>query len=231
MDTTKNIRSLWLVIAILMSGLFFQEQVQAQTTVRKSVAGPENELHFSRIELKRKKKQVFDAVSRDSTLVVYVDTLIMKDRSSLQFYGLKNVKLVVKHAEIDDRAFFSGISGENNASSFDIDIHLAKLGSLYVIARGEDAMNGTKTFPNGDGGDVQFVYSTAGIQPQTTNRKDDRYLHVDAAGGGRATNAYADLNRIYTQIRTSGGGLRGVPQGQIYSGSPGRDGKVTIRAK
>src|SRR5690606_37301981 len=80
--------------------------------------GYAQEEHIARVELGKKKKKTFN--SRDSSAVIYIDTLIMKDKSSLQFYGKKDVKLVVKHAEIGKNAFISGMGGQNNASNFDI---------------------------------------------------------------------------------------------------------------
>ncbi|TYR36548.1 hypothetical protein FXV77_08570 [Sphingobacterium phlebotomi] len=191
--------------------------------------GYAQEEHIARLELGKKKKKTFN--SRDSSAVIYIDTLIMKDRSSLQFYGKKDVKLIVKHAEIGKGAFISGIGGQNNASDFDIDINLKKLGSLYIVARGQDAMNGTKTDPNGDGGKVNFKYDPNGIKPQTDNKKQANYVYIDVSAGGRAINPVSDLNQIYSRIATSAPGLRGMPQGQVYSGSPGREGKASIEPK
>src|SRR5690606_29895372 len=152
-------------------------------------------------------------------------------KSSLQFYGKKDVKLVVKHAEIGKNAFISGMGGQNNASNFDIDINLQKLGSLYVIARGQDAMNGTKTHPNGDGGTVNFKYDPSGITPQSDEKKQTGYVYIDVSAGGRAINPVTDLNQIYSHIAMSAAGLRGMPQGQVYTGSPGKEGKATITSK
>ena len=184
------------------------------------------EEHINRIELGRKKKKIFN--SRDSSTIVYIDTLIMKDRSSLQFYGKKDVKLIVKHAEIGKGVFISGLASQHNASNFDIEINMQKLGSLYIIARGQDAMNGTKTAPNGDGGEVVFKYHPNGIKPQSEDKKQNNFLYVDVSAGGRSINPVSDLNQIYSRIATSAPGLRGMPQGQVYSGSPGKEGKVVI---
>lgn len=194
-----------------------------------SVGYAQEEQHITRLELGKKKKKTFN--SRDSSAIIYIDTLIMKDKSSLQFYGKKDVKLVVKHAEIGKGAFISGIGGQNNASDFDIDINLKELGSLYVIARGQDAMNGTKTHPNGDGGTVNFNYDPSGITPQSDDKKQKGYVYIDVSAGGRTTNPVTDLSQIYSRIATSAPGLRGMPQGQVYSGSPGKEGEAVIAAK
>lgn len=186
-----------------------------------------NEQHFDKLVLNKKEKKVFS--ERDSSAVIYIDTLIMKDNSSLQFFGKKDVKLIVKHAEIGNKALISGQAGQNNASDFDITINFQKLGSLYVVARGIDAFNGTKTFPNGDAGNVNISYDNEGISPQTTNKKDKNYLFVDVTPGGLHVTPSSEVANIYSRIATSAPGLRGLPQGQIYSGSPGKEGKITIK--
>lgn len=191
--------------------------------------GQTGEQRINKLELRKKERKYFN--NRDSSITLYIDTLVMKDRSSLQFVGKKKVTLVVKHAEIGKRAFISGMGGRNNASDFDIDINFVKLGSLYVIARGQDAINGTTTFPNGDGGDVRLVYDSRGVTPQRADKKADHYVYVDVSAGGRTTNPTTDLNQIYSRIAMSAPGLRGVPGGQIYSGSPGQEGSVTIEEK
>ncbi|HMR19440.1 MAG TPA: hypothetical protein PKA53_09095 [Sphingobacterium sp.] len=205
------------LIIIILSCLL-ASAVSAQTDIQ----------HIDKIVLKKKKKKVFS--SRDSSSIIYIDTLIMADRSSLQFFGKKDVQLHVKYAEIGNQAFISGQSGENNASDFDIQINFQKLGSLYIIARGRDAINGTRTYPNGDAGNVTLVYDTSGIVPQSENRKEENYLAVDVSPGGLHVTPSTDLNNIYSMIRQAPRGLRGIPQGQIYSGSPGREGKVTIKS-
>lgn len=186
------------------------------------------ETRISKLVVEKKKKEIFN--SRDSSITLIIDTLILKDKSSLQFYGKKNVKLIVQHAQIGKNVFISGIGAQNNASNFDINIRLYELGSLYVLAKGQDATNGTRTFPNGDGGQIHFNYFTDGITPQTTNKKEKNYLHTDVSPGGLRVVASTDLRNIYSQIALSSPGLRGVPQGQIYSGSPGKEGKVSIQA-
>ncbi|NGF57031.1 hypothetical protein G5B35_18020 [Parapusillimonas sp. SGNA-6] len=194
-----------------------------------TVSGQTNTQHFDKLVLKKKEKKMFS--DRDSSSVVYIDTLIMKDKSSLQFFGKKDVKLVVKHAEIDNQAMIMGQGGQNNGSNFDIAVNFQKLGSLYIIARGQDAMNGTKTFPNGDAGNVTLTYDSAGITPQSTDKKAKNYVLTDVTPGGLHVTPSAELNNIYGMIARAPQGLRGLPQGQIYSGSPGKEGKVVIKGK
>lgn len=212
MKTTQKLMLLLVAFALPSSVLF------AQT-----------DQHLGKVELQKKQKMHFN--SRDSSATIYIDTLIMKDGSSLQFIGKKDVKLVVKHAEIGNKAFISGIAGLNNAANFDIFMDIKKLGSLYVVASGRDAMNGTRTDPNGDGGNVKFAYAASGIVPQTTDKKGKNYLFIDVSAGGRMINPTSDLTQIYSRIATSPAGLRGLPQGQVYSGSPGKEGKVEIVAE
>lgn len=188
------------------------------------------EQHITKLILDKKKKESFYNDRRDSTLALYVDTLILKDNASLQFYGLKDVKLVVKHAEIGKKASISGIGTQNNASNFDIQMNIRQLGSLFVAARGIDANNGVRTHPNGDGGNVKFVYHKDGITPQTDNKKAKNYLHIDASAGGRTTNPQAEIRIIMDRASSGMARVGGLPQGQVYSGSPGRNGKVTIEA-
>ena len=188
----------------------------------------QSEVKISKLVLDKKQKKIFN--NRDSSIVLFIDTLVMKDKSSMQFYGKKDVKLVISHAEIGNNVYINGRAGKNNASNFDMDINFQKLGSLYVIARGQDANNGMKTDPNGDAGNINLTYSSKGIAPQTKDKKAKNYLHTDVTPGGLKVTPSSDLRRIYDQISMSASGLHGVPQGQIYSGSPGKEGKVTINS-
>jgi len=187
------------------------------------------EVHLTKLTLKKKEKKQFS--DRDSAIVLYVDTLIMKDHSSLLFFGKKEVKIIAKYAEIGSNVVFSGQGAQNNASNFDLDMNFGKLGSLFVIARGQNAINGTRTYPNGDGGNVTLAYSSQGLTPQQTDKKAVNYLFVDVTPGGLSVNPTTDMNMIYSRIATSSPGLRGLPQGQIYSGSVGKEGKVIVTAK
>lgn len=185
--------------------------------------------HIGKLVVGKKEKKIFN--DRDSVSIIHIDTLIMKDKSSLQFFGKKNVQIHVAYAEIGDKVLFTGMAGQNNASDFAIDINFQKLGSLFILARGQDAMNGSKTFPNGDGGEIKLSYNAQGIVPQTKDKKAKNYLFTDVTAGGRMTNPSSDLSQIYSRIAISSPGLRGVPQGQIYSGSAGQAGQVEITAK
>ncbi len=182
--------------------------------------------HISKLEIGKKAKKNID--SGDSSVTIHIDTLIMKDNSTLSFYGKKNVKLTVGHAEIGNKATIFGTDGKNNGANFDIHANFQKLGSLYIIAKGDDAFNGTKTFPNGNGGKVKVTLMKESIKPQSTNKKAKNYIYADVVAGGRAVNANSDLRNIYDRIKTAPTGLRGLPQGQIYSGSPGTEGTFEL---
>jgi len=185
--------------------------------------------HIPRLELNRKDKKVFN--KGDSSMVLRIDTLIMKDRSKLEFFAKKDVKLDIGYAEIGKNVVITGQDSKNNATNFDMDINFQKLESLFIIARGIDAFNGTKTHPNGDGGEVNLYYNPNGITPQSNDKKGDNYIFVDVQPGGMRVNPTSEINQIYGRISMSSPGLRGLPQGQIYSGSQGKEGKVTIEAK
>jgi len=186
-------------------------------------------IHLNKLVIEKNKKHSFQG--RDSVVTVYIDTLIMKDKASLQFFAKKEVNLIVKNADIAKEAVIYGQGLQNNGTNFDIAVNFDKLGSLYVIARGQNAMNGTRTFPNGDGGNVTLVYESTGFEPQTTDKKGKHYIHIDNTEGGLNVTPSTELANIYSRVAMSAPGLRGVPQGQIYSGSPGKKGTVVIKAK
>jgi len=189
-------------------------------------------LHIGKLSLDRKKKEIYSG-GRDSLMVIRIDTLIMADRSQLVFYGKKEVKLEIGHAEINKRAYIFGTDGKNNGTDFDIHVQFDKLGALYVLAGGQDASNnGSRTFPNGDGGDVTLTYDSCGIVPQTTDKASDHYLQIHTGAGGHRVNPQSELRNIYSLINMGSPGrpLGSLSQGQVYSGTPGREGKSTINA-
>lgn len=169
----------------------------------------------------------------DSSLTLHIDTLVMKDKAALRFYGKKGITLVIRHAEISKNGYIYGNDGKNNGSDFDIDIRFEKLGSLYVLAGGLDANNGFRTHPNGDGGNVSLTYDPEGITPQSEKRRNKHYLHVDTRAGGYRVNPQVDIQNIYSRINTGiiGRPLANLQDGNIYSGSPGQDGKSEVKAK
>ena len=183
--------------------------------------------HIPRLEIKKKKRITIS--KGDSSIKVIIDTLIMHDRAYLEFFGKKDVDLQIKNAFIPKRAYIAGTDGKNNASNMTITARFKELGSLYVYASGRDAFNGTKTFPNGNGGTVVFNYLNDGIAPQQESSKEDHYLEIATKGGGLVGNAKADIDNIFSRIGSGGRPLGQLPQGQIYSGSPGKNGKSEIK--
>ncbi|MDH5827226.1 hypothetical protein [Sphingobacterium faecium] len=205
-------------IIAMLAFAFLAFQSHAQSNVE----------HISKLEIGKKAKKVYNNKSSDSTINLHIDTLIMGDKASLMFYGNKNVNLSIGHAIICNNASISGTDSKNNGANFDIQANFQKLGSLYIIAKGDNAFNGTKTYPNGNGGNVKLTLAENSIVPQRENKKQPNYLQIANEGGGKNVNATSDLRSIYDRVRQAPGGLRGLPQGQIYSGSPGVDGKTEI---
>lgn len=204
-------------LLLLSSGFLLSAQAQTESIQ-----------HISKLEINKKKSQVFS--SRDSILILNIDTLIMKDRAKLIFYGKKKVMLQVKHAIIGKDGFIYGTDGKNNGSDMDISIRFDDLGSLAVSAAGLDAQNGTKTYPNGNGGKVTLNYLSNGIAPQQVSKKETAYLSIDTKAGGYSVNAQSDIRNILSRIGRGGRPLGQLPQGQVFSGSPGIDGKSEVKA-
>lgn len=184
--------------------------------------------HLSKLEIGKKKRETIQ--NPDSSQHIVIDTLIMHDRAHLQFYGKTNVVLEVKHAFIPKKAYISATDGKNNGADMDITVRFDELGSLFVLAGGRDANNGSRTFPNGDGGKVTFNYLDDGIIPQVANEKDEGFLRIDTQAGGYSVNARSDLYTIYSRIGSGSRPLGQLPQGQVYSGSPGVDGSSEVNA-
>lgn len=190
----------------------------------------EQEVRLGTLHLSQKETKKF-RTPRDSSIRLVIDTLIMEDKSSLRFFGKKEVNIEVQHAFIGENTYISGVGSQNNASHFKMDIGFEKLGSLSILAKGIDAINGTKTFPNGDGGNVTLTYNPSMIVPQTQDKKGQHYLHVDTSPGGLHVTPSSEIGLLYSRIAQAPSGLRGLPQGQVYSGSAGKEGKVEIKAK
>lgn len=190
-------------------------------------------MHIGKLEIGKGKTEHITVRNRDSSLVLDIDTLILKKRSTLSFLAAKKVQLRVKHAVIDGKAYITGADNKNNGSHMDIYMHLSKLGALYILTGGRDANNGFRTFPNGNGGSVRFYYALDGIAPQREDDKAAHYLAIDHRAGGYHVIPQRDLYIVYSQIamgvRSGGGRLGATPQGQIYSGSPGIDGTAEVK--
>src|SRR5690606_969150 len=88
--------------------------------VSTAVAQDSHTIHIPKLEIERNKKEVFSG--RDSSLVIYIDTLVMENKSQLVFFGKKDVKLHVRHATIEKRGYVYGTDGKNNGTDFEIDM-------------------------------------------------------------------------------------------------------------
>lgn len=185
-------------------------------------------LRLGTLSLDPKDKKSFSG--RDSSLVLYIDTLLMKDRSSINFYGKKKVTLYIQYAEFSKDALIRGTDGKNNGTDIDLYVNIGKLGNLIVDAAGLDAFNGTKTYPNGDGGTIHVYYLGSGIVPQSDAPKAPGHLLMLVQAGGHRVNAQSEVGNILDRIGSGSRPLGQLPQGQVYSGSPGTDGKATVEA-
>lgn len=185
---------------------------------------------------KRITKLVIDArdshsfAGNDSSGNVIIDTLIMKDRSRLLLYNKKKFSLTIMNAFIGKRCVIAGTDGKNNGTNLNLAVNFEELETLTINVSGLDANNGTRTFPNGNGGKLNFEYLDSGIKPQFKDRKKNNYVALNTRAGGYRVTPQSDLYGIFSRI----GGGRGrplgqLPQGQIYSGSIGRDGKTDIK--
>lgn len=166
----------------------------------------------------------------DSTGNIIIDTLIMKDRSTLELYKKKNFDLTVLNAFIGKRSRITGTDGRNNGTNLNLAINFKELGNLSIDVNGRDANNGSRTFPNGNGGKLNLEYLDSGIKPQFENKKKDNYVELNTRAGGYRVTPQSDLYVIFSRIGGSRGRPLGqLPQGQVYSGSIGRDGKADIK--
>lgn len=179
--------------------------------------------------IKKGNKFVFDRPDSDSTLYLKLDTLILEDKASLEFYGYKDVTLDIGHSIIGKRALIKGSFKENHAAHISLKTRFDKLESLHILAAGQDANNGFRTHDNGNGGNVEVHYSFAGIEPQTTKKRQKHFLDIQNQGGGKFINPTVEVGRVLSNIHSTNGRIVGLPQGQVYSGSPGKDGKTIIK--
>lgn len=175
-------------------------------------------------------KKSFSFGGNDSTGSVLIDTLIMNDKAALKLYGKKNFNLTVLNAFIGKKCYISGTDGKHNGTNLDLVINFEELGDLAIDVGGLDAINGTRTFPNGNGGKLNLTYLDSGIQPQFDKRRQKNFIAMNTRAGGYRVTPQSDLYVIFSRI----GGPRGrplsqLPQGQVYSGAIGRDGKADVK--
>jgi hypothetical protein len=185
-------------------------------------------IRVSKIEIDSKKSFYFK--KGDSSATIVIDSLIMKDKSQLLFFGKKKVNIIINHAEIGKLCVISGNDNKNNGTNLNLSVNFKKLISLYIDVSGKDARSANRRFDNGNGGIVAINYLTTGIKPQTTDKKRTAYLAINNRGGGASVNPQNDVSVLIEQVRTSSGRPLGqLPNGRVYSGNVGYDGKTTIK--
>ncbi|HEX8376547.1 MAG TPA: hypothetical protein VF602_01930 [Pedobacter sp.] len=177
-------------------------------------------IRISKIEIDSKKSFYFK--EGDSIASIVIDSLIMKDKSQLHFFGKKKVNLIINYAEIGKNVFISGSDNKNNGTELNLSVNLKQLNSLFIDVSGKDARSANRRFDNGNGGMVAINYLAAGIKPQTTDKKRSGYLAINNRGGGATVNPQNDVSVLLGQIRNgSGRPLGQLPNGRIYSGNVG----------
>jgi hypothetical protein len=206
-------------IALSLLSLPFISLVQAQSS----------QLQVSKIAIDSRKSFYFK--EGDSVISVVIDSLIMKDKSQLHFAGKKKVNLTVNFAEIGQGCVISGSDQKNNGAEIKLTVNFKKLNSLYIDVAGQEARSGNRRFDNGNGGNVELSYLASGIKPQTVDKNSSGYLHISNRGGGTRVNPQNDISILLGQIRNgSGRPLGQLPNGRVYSGNVGSDGKTAIKA-
>ena len=173
-------------------------------------------------------RKVYRFNSKDSSGTMTIDTLIMKKRSGIQISNKKTFNLTVKHAFIEEECSISGDDNKNNGTNLTLVANFKELKSLTINTSGLDAKISNQRFPNGNGGDVSISYLSTGVIPQTNSKNKPGYLNIVNRGGGNITTAQ-DLIPIMGRINTSSSRpLANLPNGQVFSGATGKEGKTTI---
>lgn len=191
--------------------------------------GDRNVQKIEKLVLKKRQKYTFQG--RDSMATIVIDTLIMADRSSLLFPGKKELKLVLNYASIGEECLLSGNDGKNNGTSLTLSANFAKLKHLVIDVPGLDAKMSNRKYDNGDGGKVTLNYLAGGIKPQLSDPNKEGYIEINTRAGGYLTNAQTDLYAVYSRLNSGvpGRPLSQLPNGRVFSGGLGRDGKASVK--
>jgi len=178
------------------------------------------------------KRDSYEFSSKDSSVSIFIDTLVMRPNAKIQFLNKKDVSMIVRHAIIDKGAWIGGNDGKNNGTNVKLDIHFASLKDLQINVSGQDAKSANRKFDNGNGGNVTLNYLASGVKPQIQTSKQSAYIEINNRGGGYHTNPQSDLAVIFGQIRSGSPGrpLGQLANGRVYSGGLGIDGKTSIQA-
>lgn len=175
-------------------------------------------------------KKTFNFKEGDSTASFSIDTLIMKDKSSLFFVAKKKVNLVVNYAVIGKDCVIRGNDTKNNGTDLNLSVNFIQLKSLFIDVSGGEARAYNRHYDNGNGGNVVLSYLSSGRKPQVTNKRGSDYLSIKNNGGGNIVNPQTDIAVLLGQIRTGAPGrVGGLPNGRVYSGNTGRNGKTIIQ--
>jgi hypothetical protein len=174
-------------------------------------------------------KKSYTITEGDSITSIVIDTQIMKDKSKLSFVSKKQVSLVVKHAIIGKDVVISGNDSKNNGTDLNLSVNFVQLRSLYIDVSGEDARSSNRHYGNGNGGHVVLSYLSSGQRPQIADKKSANFVSIRNRAGGYTVNPQTNITVLLGQIRSgSGRPLGQLPNGRVYSGGIGRDGKITI---
>ena len=184
-------------------------------------------LKIEKLVLKKNQKYTFGG--KDSVVSINIDTLVMNDKSSIIFFNKKDVNLLIKHFVIGKNCLITGTDGKNNGTNLTLSAGFAEMKKLIVDVSGQDAKLANRKYPNGNGGKVAVNYLASGVKPSLSDGSAGN-LEIRNRAGGYRTNAQSDLYVVYSRIRSGSPGrpLSQLPQGQVYSGNIGLDGKVDV---
>lgn len=188
----------------------------------------EEPLKIRKLVLEKRQSHSFQG--RDSTVTIVIDTLIMNDRSSLRFFNKKDVNLVIRYAVIGKDCVIGGDDGKNNGTNIILSANFVQLKKLSIDVSGLDAKMSNRNFDNGNGGKVVLNYLTGGVKPQLSDSRSEGYIEISNHAGGYRTNAQSDLYTVYSRLQSGvpGRPLSQLPNGRVYSGGIGRDGKSDV---
>lgn len=209
---------------VLLMGLLTPFLASSQTKLKPKV-----------IEIKKlviDKRDSYEFSSRDSSVSIFIDTLVMRPDANIKFLNKKDVTMVVRHAFIEKGAWIGGSDGKNNGTNIQLDINFSTLKNLAIDVAGQDAKSANRKFDNGNGGNVVINYLSSGVTPQIQTSKQSAYIEIKNRGGGYHTSPQYDLAVIFGQIRSGSPGrpLGQLSNGRVYSGGYGSDGKTTVQA-
>lgn len=195
-------------------------------SVAQTSSGP---IKISKLVIDSRKS--FGLIAGDSVAAFIIDTLIMKDKAKLFLVNKKQASLVIHHAVIGKDCLVEGNDGKNNGTNLHLAANFVQLRSLSIDVSGEDARMANRHYDNGNGGQVVVSYLASGKKPQTSDKRQSQYLAISNKGGGHLVNPQGDIRVLMDQLRNGypGRPLAQLPQGRVYSGGIGADGKATVK--